>query len=129
MSGRSIDANAAPLTDETLAAVKGAYAVLLGGPELGTGAVRPQKGLLKLRKRMGTYGGLRPVCANFSLFHVGEGLLNPFGTILTVAMILPYSLNLPEGTKAVEGPVCVALEMVLRATGCIYLMVWHGGGL
>ncbi|KAF5535667.1 3-isopropylmalate dehydrogenase [Fusarium mexicanum] len=60
MSGRSIDANAAPLTDETLAAVKGAYAVLLGGPELGTGAVRPQKGLLKLRKRMGTYGGLRP---------------------------------------------------------------------
>ncbi|KAF4496545.1 3-isopropylmalate dehydrogenase [Fusarium agapanthi] len=59
--------------------------------------------------------GLLP-SANLSLFPVGEVLLNPFGTILTVAMILPYSLNLPEETKAVEGPVCVALEVVLRAT-------------
>ncbi|KAH6964276.1 hypothetical protein DER45DRAFT_583224 [Fusarium avenaceum] len=59
----SIDANGSPLTDETLAAAKAADAVLLGsigGPEWGTGAVRPEQGLLKLRKEMGTYGNLRP---------------------------------------------------------------------
>ncbi|KAM5366723.1 hypothetical protein ACJZ2D_010399 [Fusarium nematophilum] len=53
----------APLTDETLAAAKAADAVLLGSigvPEWGTGAVRPEQGLLKLRKEMGTYGNLRP---------------------------------------------------------------------
>ncbi|KAM0562090.1 hypothetical protein ACHAPJ_002534 [Fusarium lateritium] len=63
MGGCSIDANGTPLTDETLAAAKGADAVLLGsigGPEWGTGAVRPEQGLLKLRKEMGTYGNLRP---------------------------------------------------------------------
>lgn len=59
----SIDAHGDPLTDETLAAAKGADAVLLGsigGPKWGTGAVRPEQGLLKLRKEMGTYGNLRP---------------------------------------------------------------------
>ncbi|SPJ85472.1 probable 3-isopropylmalate dehydrogenase beta [Fusarium torulosum] len=63
MGGCSIDANGSPLTDETLAAAKAADAVLLGsigGPEWGTGAVRPEQGLLKLRKEMGTYGNLRP---------------------------------------------------------------------
>ncbi|KAI1769005.1 hypothetical protein GGR53DRAFT_517459 [Hypoxylon sp. FL1150] len=40
-----------------------ADAVLLGaigGPEWGTGAVRPEQGILKLRKEMQTYGNLRP---------------------------------------------------------------------
>nr|CEG04270.1 unnamed protein product [Fusarium clavum] len=63
MGGCSIDANGSPLTDETLSAAKGADAVLLGaigGPKWGTGAVRPEQGLLKLRKEMGTYGNLRP---------------------------------------------------------------------
>lgn len=59
----SIDDNGSPLTDTTLAAAKAADAVLLGaigGPKWGTGAVRPEQGLLKLRKEMGTYGNLRP---------------------------------------------------------------------
>lgn len=59
----SIDTTGSPLTDETLAAAKAADAVLLGsigGPEWGTGAVRPEQGHLKLRKEMGTYGNLRP---------------------------------------------------------------------
>ncbi|KAF5684113.1 3-isopropylmalate dehydrogenase [Fusarium denticulatum] len=50
MDGCSIDANGTPLTDETLAAAKNADAVLLGGPRWGTGAVRPEQGLLKLRR-------------------------------------------------------------------------------
>lgn len=51
------------MTDEALTAAKNADAVLLGaigGPKWGTGAVRPEQGLLRLRKEMGTYGNLRP---------------------------------------------------------------------
>lgn len=32
----------------------------IGGPKWGTGAVRPEQGILRLRKEMGTYGNLRP---------------------------------------------------------------------
>ncbi|KAI1337938.1 3-isopropylmalate dehydrogenase [Xylariaceae sp. FL0016] len=63
LGGCSINAHGNPLTDEALAAAKSADAVLLGaigGPEWGTGAVRPEQGLLRLRKEMGTYGNLRP---------------------------------------------------------------------
>lgn len=51
------------MTDEALAAAKAADAVILGaigGPKWGTGKVRPEQGILKLRKEMGTYGNLRP---------------------------------------------------------------------
>lgn len=63
LGGASIDATGSPLTDEALTAAKEADAVLLGaigGPKWGTGKVRPEQGLLKLRKEMGTFGNLRP---------------------------------------------------------------------
>ncbi|KAK7924083.1 hypothetical protein PG985_006137 [Apiospora marii] len=63
LGGCSIDATGSPLTDEALTAAKNADAVLLGaigGPKWGTGTVRPEQGLLRLRKEMGTYGNLRP---------------------------------------------------------------------
>ncbi|KAL1978176.1 hypothetical protein VTN31DRAFT_1035 [Thermomyces dupontii] len=63
LGGASIDATGVPLTDEALAAAKAADAVILGaigGPKWGTGSVRPEQGLLKLRKEMGTFGNLRP---------------------------------------------------------------------
>ncbi|XXH04987.1 RNA polymerase II mediator complex subunit [Hypoxylon texense] len=63
LGGCSINAHGTPLTDEALSAAKAADAVLLGaigGPEWGTGAVRPEQGILKLRKEMQTYGNLRP---------------------------------------------------------------------
>ncbi|KAI0003591.1 3-isopropylmalate dehydrogenase [Xylariaceae sp. FL0662B] len=59
----SIDQTGTPLTDAALAATKAADAVLLGaigGPEWGTGAVRAEQGLLKLRSEMCAYGNLRP---------------------------------------------------------------------
>lgn len=59
----SIDAHGEPLTAEALEAAKNADAVLLGaigGPKWGTGKVRPEQGILALRKQMGTYGNLRP---------------------------------------------------------------------
>lgn len=61
--GCSIDAHNNPLIDETLAAAKSADAIILGavgGPKWGTGAVRPEQGILKLRKELGTFGNLRP---------------------------------------------------------------------
>ncbi|KAK5664137.1 hypothetical protein OQA88_352 [Cercophora sp. LCS_1] len=64
LGGASIQAHGIPLTDEALEAAKNADAVLLGaigGPEWGPGSpVRPEQGILKLRKEMGAYGNLRP---------------------------------------------------------------------
>ncbi|CAF9926150.1 3-isopropylmalate dehydrogenase [Imshaugia aleurites] len=63
LGGASIDATGSPLTDEALAAAKKADAVLLGaigGPKYGTGPIRPEQGLLKLRKELHTFGNLRP---------------------------------------------------------------------
>ncbi|KAI1485844.1 3-isopropylmalate dehydrogenase [Biscogniauxia mediterranea] len=63
LGGCSINAHGTPLTDAALAAAQSADAVLLGaigGPEWGTGAVRPEQGLLRLRKEMQAYGNLRP---------------------------------------------------------------------
>ena len=65
--GASIDAHGTALTDETLAACRGADAVLLaavGGPKWDTtdpGAPRPEQGLLGLRKGLGLFANLRPV--------------------------------------------------------------------
>jgi 3-isopropylmalate dehydrogenase len=65
--GASIDAHGTALTDETLAACRGADAVLLaavGGPKWDStdpGAPRPEQGLLGLRKGLGLYANLRPV--------------------------------------------------------------------
>ena len=59
VGGASIDANGSPLTDEVLAACRGADAVLLaavGGPKWDTtdpDAPRPEQGLLGLRKELG----------------------------------------------------------------------------
>ena len=65
--GASIDAHGTALTDETLAACRGADAVLLaavGGPRWDTtdpDAPRPEQGLLGLRKALGLFANLRPV--------------------------------------------------------------------
>jgi len=72
MGGCSIDAFGAALTDETLRACKDADAVLLGavgGPKWDNPAasVRPEQGLLGLRKGLGLYANLRPVKAHPAL--------------------------------------------------------------
>jgi 3-isopropylmalate dehydrogenase len=65
--GAAIDLHGTALTDETLAACRGADAVLLaavGGPKWDTTdphAPRPEQGLLDLRKGLGLYANLRPV--------------------------------------------------------------------
>jgi 3-isopropylmalate dehydrogenase len=65
--GASIDEYGTALTDETVAACRGADAVLLacvGGPKWDTTdptKPRPEQGLLGLRKALGLYANLRPV--------------------------------------------------------------------
>ncbi|MGH2913868.1 MAG: 3-isopropylmalate dehydrogenase, partial [Solirubrobacteraceae bacterium] len=65
--GASIDLHGTALTDETLAACRGADAVLLaavGGPQWDTtdpARPRPEQGLLGLRKGLGLFANLRPV--------------------------------------------------------------------
>jgi 3-isopropylmalate dehydrogenase len=65
--GASIDAHGTAMTDETLAACRGADAVFLaavGGPKWDTtdpSKPRPEQGLLGLRKGLGLFANLRPV--------------------------------------------------------------------
>ena len=64
--GNAILAQGTPLPDETLAACRAADAVLLaavGLPELEGHPVRPEQGLLALRKELGVYANLRPARA------------------------------------------------------------------
>jgi 3-isopropylmalate dehydrogenase len=66
LGGCSIEKHGVALTDETLAACKGSDAVLLGavgGPKWDnpTAPVRPEQGLLAIRKGLGLYANLRPV--------------------------------------------------------------------
>jgi 3-isopropylmalate dehydrogenase len=74
IGGAAIDAFGVPLRPEDLAICKKADAVLLGavgGPawdniEVG---LRPERGLLALRKGMGLFANLRPVAVNEALAH------------------------------------------------------------
>jgi 3-isopropylmalate dehydrogenase len=64
--GNAILEQGTPLPDETLAACRAADAVLLaavGLPELEGHPVRPEQGLLALRKELGVYANLRPARA------------------------------------------------------------------
>jgi 3-isopropylmalate dehydrogenase len=65
IGGASIDACGSPLTDEVLAEAKRSRAVLLGavgGPKWDTLPIdlRPEKGLLRIRKELGLFANLRP---------------------------------------------------------------------
>ena len=45
----------------------------------------------------------------------GTGLANPLATILSVAMMLKYTLNLPEAAQAIEDAVDKALNQARTA--------------
>ena len=59
-----------PIAEETLEAARASDSVLLGAvghPDFDRGAVRPEAGLLRLRKELGAFANLRPVAAIPSL--------------------------------------------------------------
>lgn len=75
IGGAAIDATAAPLPSETVAICNNSQAILLGavgGPQWDTKRpeVRPEQGLLQIRKLMGLYVNLRPVKVLDSLAHL-----------------------------------------------------------
>ena len=64
IGGAAIDAEGTALSDATLDACRKADAILLGavgGPKWSDGEIRPEQGLLKLRKELDLYANLRPV--------------------------------------------------------------------
>ena len=78
--GAAIDACGDPLPPATLAACRAADAVLLGaigGPRWSApeAPVRPEQGLLRLRKELGVYANLRPVRVHAAL--AGASTLKP----------------------------------------------------
>ncbi|RYY48767.1 MAG: 3-isopropylmalate dehydrogenase [Chitinophagaceae bacterium] len=76
MGAAAIDLTGNPLPDETLTACKSADAILFGAighPRFDndpTATVRPEQGLLKLRKELQLFGNIRPVTAYPSLSHL-----------------------------------------------------------
>lgn len=72
----AIDKHGTPLPDETLAICEASDAFLfgaIGDPKYDndpTAKVRPEQGLLKLRKSLGLYANIRPVTAYDSLLHM-----------------------------------------------------------
>ena len=74
LGGAAIDATGAPLPPETLALAARADAILLGavgGPKWSDpdAAVRPEQGLLQLRKALGLFANLRPVVPHPAVMH------------------------------------------------------------
>lgn len=80
MGGCAIDVHGVPLADSTLERARQADAILLGavgGPKWDTldRAIRPEKGLLKIRSQLGLYANLRPALLYPQL--VGASSLKP----------------------------------------------------
>ena len=68
--GAAIDAYGDPFPEETRRACAEADAVFLGavgGPKWDGGSVRPEAGLLSLRKALGVYANLRPISVAFGM--------------------------------------------------------------
>jgi 3-isopropylmalate dehydrogenase len=111
IGGRSIDRYGTALTDETLATCKSADAVLLGavgGPKWDDpqARVRPEQGLLELRKGLGVYANLRPVRVHPCL--VNASPLKPeklVGVDLLVVRELTGGLYFgqPKGREMLDG--------------------------
>lgn len=70
IGGCAIDQTGSPLPEETIALCKNSDAVLMGavgGPKWDLGTVRPEQGLLAIRKELNLFANLRPVTVFKSL--------------------------------------------------------------
>lgn len=126
IGGAAIDRTGSALPEETLAACRGADAILLGavgGPKWDDPAakVRPEQGLLAIRRGLGLYANLRPVKVNPVL--ADSSPLRPerlVGVDVLVVRELTGGLyfgeprlreTTPEGLRAVDTLVYTELEI------------------
>ncbi len=128
VGGAAIDATGSPLPPETLALCRRADAILfgaIGGPRWGPSAkVRPEQGLLALRKELGLFANLRPVTVNPRL--AGASPLRPEvvrGVDLVVVRELTGGIYFGEKRRDERGAsdVCsysaAEVERVVRVAG------------
>jgi len=109
LGGAAIDAVGVPLPDETLALCRASDAILFGaagGPKWDDprAKVRPEQGLLALRKELGLYANLRPVKVNAVL--VNASTIKPEvlqGTDLIVVRELTGGLYFGESGRKDDG--------------------------
>lgn len=72
IGGTALREEGDPISEETLEAARASDSVLLGAvghPDFDDAPVRPEAGLLKLRKHLGAFANLRPVVAVPALLH------------------------------------------------------------
>lgn len=113
IGGASIDRHGVPLTDKALAACKASDAVLLGavgGPGWDNPAaeVRPEQGLLQLRKELGVYANLRPVKLHPSLSDVSPlkpGILGEVDLLFVRELTGGLYFGKPRGRQEIDGHV------------------------
>lgn len=123
IGGNAIDSDGDPLPSATLAACREADAVLLGavgGPKWDdpTAKVRPEQGLLRIRKELGLFANLRPIRVVPALLsasplrrEIVEGTDILFFRELTGGIYFG-----PSGRKIVDGEEAAYNEMVYRVS-------------
>ena len=95
--GAGIDAAGPPLPQDTLKVAKGADAILLaaiGSPEYDNAPVRPEQGLLAIRKELNLFANIRPVRIFDALKHLSPLKQDRFeGVDLVVVLELTDGIN------------------------------------
>jgi 3-isopropylmalate dehydrogenase len=120
IGGIAIDSYGTALRDEDVEAARASDAILLGavgGPKWDnpTAAVRPEQGLLKIRKSLGLYANLRPVTVHPSLMEASPIKADRLqGTDLVVVRELTGGLYFGEPSKQwIESGERVAVDTLI----------------
>lgn len=111
IGGAAIDLYGSALTDETLLACQNADAVLLGavgGPKWDdpNAAVRPEQGLLRLRKGMGVFANLRPIRLHPDLTAASPlktELLSGVDILVVRELTGGLYFGMPKGSDQIDG--------------------------
>jgi len=106
IGGDAIDATGDPLPPETLAACRESQAVLLGavgGPKWDQAEVRPEAGLLRLRRELGLYANLRPAKYLGLPTPLHEGLVRHADVLVVRDLLGGVYFGEPRGADADEG--------------------------